>query len=233
MNSYIDFHSHILYGIDDGARTIEESISIIKKLVKIGFKEIVLTPHYRQPYFKNNKEKQKVLKELNKELKDLKIDVKLYLANEVAITTNIIKLIKDKQISLLNNYLFLELPFNSKIHNLEKIIYELQENNINIILVHPERYSYFTKEDYQKLIDLDILFQVNYESISGKYGNDAKKKVKYLYKNNLVEFISSDIHHENSNFYKIFSKVERKIIKIVGIEKYKDLTYNNMKKIID
>ena len=221
MNKYIDCHSHILFGIDDGAKTIEDSVNIIKELIKLGFESIILTPHYR------------VLNKLRIRLMQEDININLYLANEVKITSNILELISKDEIELYGNYLFLELPFDTKIHNLEKYIYELQDSNINIILVHPERYNYLTKEDYQRLLDYDVLFQTNYESIIGKYGFNAKKRVKYLLKNNMVTFIASDVHKTTTPLFKYFDKIKKKTIKLVGEENFKKLTYDNIKKVID
>ena len=160
------------------------------------------------------------------------INIKLHLANEVRITSNMIELIDKDEITLLNNYIFLELPFNSRINNLKNVIYDLQSNNINVILVHPERYPYLSFDEYQDLIDSDVLFQVNYESIIGKYGMNAKKRVKKLYKKNMVNFIATDVHRPTTRLFTEFDKIEKKIIKIVGEDTYKDLTYNNIKKVI-
>lgn len=228
----IDIHSHILYGIDDGSKTLETSLEIIKKMVNLGFEEIVLTPHYISYYHANNKIKKNILKEINSCLKKEKINVKLHLANEVRITSDILGLIKKDEISLLNNYIFLELPFNNRINNLKEIIYELQSNNINVIIVHPERYPYLEYSEYQELIDSDVELQVNYESITGKYGKEAKKRVKYLLKNNMVNYIATDVHRPTSKLFDNFKKIEKKITKIVGEEEYNNLTYYNMKKII-
>ena len=233
MNSYIDCHSHILYGIDDGANDIEASIKILKQLESLGFKEVVLTPHYRGTFLANNSLKEKLFDELTKKVKEENINIKLYLANEVKITSNILELKEKEEIKLLGNYLFLELPFDIKIHNLDKIIYNLQSNNINVILVHPERYNYLSYNDYKKLIDSDVLFQVNYESIIGKFGLRAKIMIKYLYKNDMVDFIATDVHHATSSLFPKFSTIEKKIIKLIGEYKYRDLVYNNIKKVLD
>ena len=232
MNSYIDCHSHILYGIDDGSKNIEQSIEILNNLSKLGFKEVVLTPHYISYYHANNSIKRQLFNDLKERINRENINIKLYLANEVRITSNILDLIKKDEISLLGNYLFLELPFNNRIYNLDKIIYELQANNINVVLVHPERYNYLSKDEYQKLIDSDVLFQVNYESIVGKYGFNAKKRAKYLLKNNMVSFLATDVHKSSAILFKDFDKIKNKIIKIVGEETFNDLSYNNMKEII-
>lgn len=233
MNNYIDCHSHILFGIDDGSKDIDMSIEIIKKMVDLGFKEIVLTPHYISYYHANNQIKKGILFNLEKRLATEGIDIKLYLANEVRITSDILGLIKNDEISLLGNYLFLELPFDQRIYNLDSIIYELQSNNINIILVHPERYAYLSKADYQKLLDSDVIFQANYESIIGKYGSGAKKRVKYLLDNNMITLLATDVHRPTTMMFKEWDKIERKIKKFVGSEVYKDLTYNNINNIIN
>ena len=233
MNNYIDCHSHILYGIDDGSKDIDMSVDIIKKMYNLGFKEIVLTPHYISYYHANNEVKREILSNLERKIQEENIDVKLYLANEVRITSNILDLINKDEISLLGNYIFLELPFDTKIYNLDKIIYELQTNDINIILVHPERYAYLSKDDYQKLLDSDVIFQSNYESIIGKYGFGAKKKVKYLLENNMVTLLATDVHRPTTMMFSEWEKIERKIKKFVGSEQYKNLTYNNIKNILD
>ena len=233
MNNYIDCHSHILYGIDDGSKDIDMSIEIIKNMVKLGFKEIVLTPHFISYYHANNALKKELLVNLKNRLIRENIDIKLYLANEVRTTSDMLSLIKNDEITLLGNYLFLELPFDQRIYNLDNIIYELQTNDINIILVHPERYAYLTKEDYQKLIDSDVLFQANYESIVGKYGSGAKKRVKYLLENNMIYMLGTDVHRPTTIMFKEWEKIERKIKKFIGQEEYKNLTYNNIKNIID
>ena len=233
MNKFMDCHSHILFGIDDGAKTIENSISILTKMQALGFESIILTPHYRGRYLANNKEKQEVLDKLNSALKDNNINIKLYLANEVKITSNMLELINNDTIKTINNYLFLELPFDTKIYNLKKIIYELQSNNIKVILVHPERYSYMTLGDFIELNDNDVYLQVNYESILGKYGIKAKSMVRKLLKKDIVYLLGTDVHRDSTIMFKKFDRMNKKIIRLVGEEQFKNLSYNNIKKIIE
>ena len=233
MNKFIDCHSHILYGIDDGAKTIDDSLNILRKMQELGFESIILTPHYRGTYLANNEEKQKVLNSLEAKLKENNINIRLYLANEVQITSNMIDLINNETIKTFNNYMFLELPFNSKIYNLDKIIYNLQSNGINVVLVHPERYTYLKLEDFQKLVDNDVLMQVNYESIVGKYGFKAKKMAKKLFVNNLVYLLGTDVHRDSTIMFKDFEKIKKKIVKLIGEVEFDNLSYNNVKKIID
>ena len=233
MNKFMDCHSHILFGIDDGAKTIENSISILTKMQALGFESIILTPHYRGRYLANIKEKQEVLDKLNSALKDNNINIKLYLANEVKITSNMLELINNDTIKTINNYLFLELPFDTKIYNLKKIIYELQSNNIKVILVHPERYPYMTLGDFIELNDNDVYLQVNYESILGKYGIKAKSMARKLLKKDIVYLLGTDVHRDSTIMFKKFDRMNKKIIRLVGEEQFKNLSYNNIKKIIE
>ncbi len=101
----IDIHSHILYGIDDGSKSLEESINIIKEHIKMGFTDIVVTPHYieNSKYETNNIDKNNLLENLKKEIKKQNIKINLYLGNEVFINNNLEELINKNEISKINN----------------------------------------------------------------------------------------------------------------------------------
>lgn len=235
----IDMHNHILYGIDDGCKTIEESIETIKNMKKIGFNNIVLTPHYiEDSSFKaNNNLKLQRLEILKEELLKNNIDVNLFLGNEIFINESINELIINKEIRSINNtsYILIELPFNNQILNLDDYLYELKLKGYKIIIAHPERYTYF-KDNYEearKLYDSGVLFQVNYGSIIGQYGSSSLKLVKKLLKDDMVDFISTDIHKPSSSLFDKFDDIKHKIIKIIGEDKFKDISYNNILKVIN
>ncbi len=235
----IDMHNHILYGIDDGCKTIEESIETIKNMKKIGFNSIVLTPHYiEDSSFKaNNNLKLQKLEILKEELLKNNIDVNLFLGNEIFINESINELIINKEIRSINNtrYILIELPFNNQILNLDDYLYELKLKGYKIIIAHPERYTYF-KDNYEearKLYDSGVLFQVNYGSIIGQYGSSSLKLVKKLLKDDMVDFISTDIHKPSSSLFDKFDDIKHKIIKIIGEDKFKDISYNNILKVIN
>ena len=230
----IDMHCHILYGIDDGCKTIEESIETIRNMKSVGFNTIVLTPHYiEDSLFKANNnlklERLEILKE--------DIDVNLFLGNEIFINESINELIINKEIRSINNtrYILIELPFNNQILNLDDYLYELKLKGYKIIIAHPERYTYF-KDNYEearKLYDSGVLFQVNYGSIIGQYGSSSLKLVKKLLKDDMVNFISTDIHKPSSSLFDKFDDIKHKIIKIIGEDKFKDISYNNILKVIN
>jgi len=229
-----DIHSHILFDVDDGAKNIEESIELLKKLKEIGFKNIILTPHYIEgsEYSSKNPEKKEKFNQIKEELLNQKIDINIYLGNEIFINNNIYELIKNGEIRTLNNtrYILVELPFHNQIVNLEDIIYELKIKGLIPIIAHPERYTYFQKnyKEVDKLREEGFLFQGNYASILGYYGKESQKLLKYMLKKQYIDYLGTDIHR-TSKTYVIdnFQKIEKQIIKIAKKDYYEEIKENN------
>ena len=134
MDNYIDIHSHVLHQIDDGRKTIEQSLEIIKEYKQMGFSDIILTPHYIEDtkYTSKNNEKIKKINELKTLIKKENIDINLHTGNEVYITDNILKLLKKDEISTISNsrYILIELPMHNEIANLKEIIFNLLSHDI-------------------------------------------------------------------------------------------------------
>lgn len=233
----IDIHCHLLYGIDDGSKSIKESIEAIKELKEVGYTDIILTPHYIKDsnYNSSYKNNIKLLNTLKKELESLSIDINLYLGNEIYIDNDILKLLQENEISSLNDtkYTLIELPMSGEYENYEEIFKELIDNGIKVILAHPERYYSFQK-DYNKVLELEeigVLFQSNIESIIGKYGKGAKKMIKRLLKDRKITFLATDMHHVKHD-YNDYYKAYKKIQKIISLEEFNKLVNVNPKKII-
>lgn len=228
----IDFHSHILPGIDDGSRNYEESKAIIKEAKLAGFDKIISTSHYAYNCYEVPEYKRKdLIFELNQEDDSPEI----ILGSEIFITFNIVDLIKDFKASTINgtNYVLFELPLKHTVPNLKDIINKLKENNYRLILAHPERYSVVQSNfDYlYELQEMGILFQSNYASILGYYGHSAKVTVKKMLKKQLVSFLGSDVHRPET-IYKTLPNSMKKISKLVSQDYLLDLTNNNAEKIL-
>lgn len=234
----IDTHSHLLYGIDDGCKSLDESISIIKKYNEIGINKIILTPHYIKDssYDSTKINNQKIMSILKKELKKQNIKTTLYLGNEIYIDEDIELLIKQNKISSLNNskYLLIELPMSGEKENYMDIFLDLISNGYKVVLAHPERYISFQK-DFTKIYDLQdigVLFQCNIGSILGDYGKKAKKTLIRLLKCDSVFMFGTDIHHKKKD-YNFLEKATKKLKKYVTEEQLEDLLENNAKKILN
>ena len=183
----IDFHSHILPQIDDGSKSLEETIRMLEEAKDVGFEKIISTSHYMEKYYEVDEEKRlQLIKQINFQ------DIELYLGSEIYVTNEIVQLLKEKKASTINNsrYVLYELPMHSKNMNDKEIIYRFVENGYVPIIAHPERYSYVQDdiEYVEELAEMGALFQSNYGSIIGMYGEKAKKTVKKLLKQNLIHF---------------------------------------------
>ena len=232
----IDFHTHILPNIDDGSRSIDETFNLIKEAKEVGFDGIILTSHYIENFYETDVPERDVwVKAISENLGVKGIDTDLYLANEIYISENMMGLLEQQKASTINNscYVLFELPLNEEPLNLYDVIYSLQENKLIPILAHPERYSFVQKEPelIYDLIEKGCLMQANYGSIIGQYGVKAEYIVKKFLENNMIHFLGSDVHRQNSIYPKIPFALE-KIKEIVGEEKLEELTTINPKLVL-
>lgn len=235
MDRKIDIHTHILPGIDDGATNVEESMEIIHYLYNQGITDIVLTSHYIEntKYNYNQVSRNQILTVLRNNLNNDKIH--LYLGNEVYLSENVIDLLEQHEISTINNtkYMLIELPLTGCLNNFQNILCALSDYGIVPIIAHPERYQFLQKNFHRvsELLEFNCLLQCNIDSIYGKYGKKAKKLMKWLLKNDLVQFVATDTHYVEDK--KILEKSYKKLRKLVGEEKYQDLVYRNPLKVLN
>ena len=233
----IDIHSHLIPNVDDGAKSPEETIELIKEAREAGITDIILTPHYIINSYEQNAETLILLKDkLQQIINSENIKVNLHIGMEVYITDDLVEILKQNKILTLagSKYLLMELPLNTNVQYLDMVIFKLIENNIIPIIAHPERYK-FVQEDPSKvreLIESGCLIQSNIGSILGIYGKKAKKTIKYLLKNDLINFIATDTHRKNT-IYPLLEKGIKKIEKITGKEKAEELTNLNVQKILN
>lgn len=197
----IDIHSHILPGIDDGARTLGDSIDIVQELVSQGVTDIIATPHYITDtiYTSGREENVKLLEKLRQALAEAGITTNVFLGNEIFIDIDIAKLLKQKVVSTLadSEYVLVEFSLNEEYPNYVDILGNLMEQGYKVILAHPERYL-IAQRDYgvlENLCDMGVLMQCNLGSFIGRYGKSAEKLAVRLAKENRIFAVGSDIHH--------------------------------------
>jgi len=195
---FVDMHSHVLPGIDDGAKTPEDSIALIKKMMELGIKKIIATPHIMADFYKNTPETiNGALDILKAELKKQQIDIEIHAAAEHYFDETFEPLInKRKLMTMGDNYVLFEYPFMSPPPNAYTVIQKMMEwGEYKPILAHPERYSYMNMDAIANLRGWGCNMQLNTISLTGYYGKHVKKRAEAMVDNNLVDFISSDMHH--------------------------------------
>lgn len=229
----IDFHSHILPGIDDGSRNLEQSIAMVNEAKEAGFTKIISTSHYMENYYEcNERDRRQLLKKVQENVQG----IELILGNEIYITNNIIELLQNGQASSINGtkYVLFEFPLiTTRPMNDKEVIYRLVENGYIPIIAHPERYPFIQENpDYLfELEEMGALFQANYGCIIGMYGLKAKKTLKILLKNNLISFFGSDVHRPEQVYNKM-PKIIKKLKKIISNEEFEEFTEINPEKVL-
>ena len=202
-----DLHCHILPGVDDGAKTMEDSIEMARLAVSEGITHILVTPHHMNRNWIN--EKQSVLSLMNdvqKELDEKEINLTLFPGQEIRIYGELIEDIEKDKILFIDEgeqYLLIEFPTPSIPSFSERLFYELQAIGKTPIIVHPERNRVF-QEDPNKLkafVEKGALAQLTAVSYTGGLGKKIKKLSKQMIEANLVHFIASDAHNTSSRAF--------------------------------
>lgn len=198
---YADIHSHILFGVDDGAKTISDTEFLLKAMVDLRFSKCITTPHTMTYVWENTNEsinnKQGIV---SKSLPELTSALKLEAASEYLIDDEFVKLFKTKPLlTLKDNYVLIEMSYLNPPIQLYDIIFELQVAGYIPVLAHPERYSFFHNsfENYKKLKKAGCYFQINLLSSVGYYGKDVAVTAQKLLELGMIDFAGSDIHHKN------------------------------------
>ena len=194
----VDFHSHLIPGIDDGCATAEESIENIIELKKQGINKIITTPHIFSEAYPNTPEIiLEKLDYLKEKLNERNIDIDISAAAEYYLDDWFCKNYKKIKLLTVNeNHLLVETNYMERPHYLEQILFDLQTDGYKIILAHPERYNYLLQDfkQFDKLFDTGIYFQCNLLSFTGYYSPQIKKAAMYLLKNKMIHLVGSDIH---------------------------------------
>jgi protein-tyrosine phosphatase len=194
----VDMHSHVLPGIDDGAQNVGESIFLIKKMMDVGIKKIIATPHIMVDFYRNTPEIiNAALETLKVELKKENIEIEIEAAAEHYFDETFEKRVDEKRLMTMgDNYALFEYSFVSPPPNAFQVIQKMIEwGEYKPVLAHPERYSYMTVEEIANLRAWGCNMQLNTISLTGYYGKEVKKKAEAMVDNDIVDFISSDMHH--------------------------------------
>jgi protein-tyrosine phosphatase len=197
---FVDIHSHLLPGIDDGAKDLETSIALIQKMASYGIQNFITTPHILGDVYPNTPEViKRKLKEVTDELKRRNLlDISISAAAEYMMDEKFTDLIEKEQLlTLKDNLVLVEMSYFSPPINLYEILFQLQLKGYKPILAHPERYNTYHNnfKEYYKLKRAGCLFQLNLLSLTEHYGKHIQKTTEKLLKENMYDFVGTDAHH--------------------------------------
>jgi len=197
----VDMHSHLIPGIDDGARTMEDSLQLIGRMHEIGFSRLITTPHIQSEFYKNTPEIiLSGLQRLKTALADASIPVQVEAAAEYLLDDGFEdKMNAGNLLSFGDKYILVELSYYSPNPNLKSFIFNLQVDGYKVILAHPERYTYWFNDfsKYEDLKNRGVFFQLNTVSLAGFYPDPIRKFAEMLINKEMIDFIGSDMHNMN------------------------------------
>jgi tyrosine-protein phosphatase YwqE len=216
-----DMHSHLIPGIDDGSKSMEESIDLVRRLADFGLSKIITTPHIMSEYYRNTPEIINMgLEDLRKAVKQEGIAIEIEAAAEYYMDEIFLEKVKsgEQMLTFGDNYILVETGFINKPQMLLDIIFHLEMAGYKPILAHPERYQYLImdKKLQEELFERKLLFQVNLLSFTGFYSKQVKDFGEMLVDKGVVALLGTDCHNARyldmletlPKYQKIYEKIQ-------------------------
>ncbi len=205
----LDIHTHIVPGVDDGAKDLNTSLSMIEKEINEGVDSIVFTPH---SYCHKDVSKSEILDSFNKlenAIKEKFPTLKYYLGQEIYYDKSTFKKLENNEYISINNtkYILIEFDYYITLDELEEIIYSIRLKGYEPIIAHIERYNINLKDYYKLKEKTNVLMQVN-----TKFLIENKHKAKKMIKDKIIDYVASDCHsldHRPPNLGKVKKIIEK------------------------
>ncbi len=193
----VDIHNHLLPGIDDGSKTVMESIEYISKMMNLGFEKLICTPHIFKELYPNTAETINPALQLVKDaLSAAGLKIEISSAAEYMVDENF--KISGDLLCLPSKNILIEMSYLNETPNIEKTIFDLQIKGYSVILAHPERYNFYHSDlrRLKRYKDMGVLLQLNLLSVAGYYGKEVKKAAEYIIESKLYDVAGTDLHHD-------------------------------------
>lgn len=196
----VDYHAHWLPGIDDGAKNIQDSLSMLKSFQELGYQRLVATPHIIADLYPNQSEDIKlVLESVKIAAARAGVDLELYAAAEYMLDEGFYAFLeKNDLLCIKDNLVLIEQSMLQPMPGVKEKIFALQVKGYLPVLAHPERYGFLHSkklERYREYKDMGCLFQLNLLSLMGYYGKPVAQTAGQLLKAGYYDLAGSDAHH--------------------------------------
>ena len=197
----LDFHSHILPGIDDGATDIDNAVELVSAMKGWGFEKITCTPHINALYPNKPSDIERAFDALQMALEDRHVDIQIVTSAEYRLVPETWPQVLEKNwiMPIEDKYILTELPISKKeemkdIKPLEEFR-KLVSMGLTPILPHPERYFYLSHDELLRYVDAGVVIQCNYGSLAGLYGTESRDRARSLVDEGIVTFYGTDMHN--------------------------------------
>ena len=212
-----DIHNHLLPGVDDGFQNAESSLKAISRMASCGCREIVFTPHMNPDVYPEESEAhfREVYASFVPQIPP-ELGIRTHLAAEYMVVNGFEERAEhpEELLTFPDGGILVEMSYFFRSGNLEQTLFELNMAGLNPILAHPERYLYMagSLRDFEKFQDTGCRFQMNFASVSGKYGPESIKILSHLLDEGMYSFVATDLH-SNVQLESILESVPHKKIR--------------------
>ena len=222
-----DVHAHLLPGIDDGPRTMEEALLLIEGLMELGYEKLVTTPHIMEAQYGNTAPGiLERLAEVRTAISEKGWRIELHAAAEYMIDSQFYALLEAGELlPVYDRYILVEFPRLSKPVGLQNLFFRMQVKGYFPVLAHPERYLFFDNDNtgLEKIRDMGVLFQVNLLSLAGYYGSAVRRRAKELMSRKWADLLGTDLHNERQLHMLQQLAGDRQICKAIMKQPFKNL----------
>lgn len=196
---YIDIHSHVLPGVDDGAQDLEQSVAMLRQAQDNGIQQMIVTPHQKEGrHCVSPRRMKKMTEQLQSIAAQEDVHVKLYCGNELYYRSGLVSLLQSGEVCTLagSSYALIEFSPADEFSYIRNGLYQILSAGYYPILAHGERYRCLLNQQkrIRELIELGCYLQVNAESVLGKLGFGVRHYLQRLFQERLVHFVSTDAH---------------------------------------
>lgn len=193
LDGAVDYHCHILPGVDDGVRNLDKSLTALSYYEEAGVTEVWLTPHIMEDYPNSTCQ---LRQGFNKLCAAYNGPIIMHLASENMLDSTFEQRFHDNDLLTMGQgtHLLVETSYFNPPIQLYQTLNEISRRGLFPVLAHPERYLYMTLKDYDRLKDMGVKFQLSIMSLAGVYGDGAAAKARHLLLEGKYDFYGSDLH---------------------------------------
>lgn len=235
-SGYIDTHSHILPGLDDGPATLAGAVEMARVALKNGITKIIATPHHNNYHRPPISEILASLELLRAALRKDDVAVEVYSGNELRISPDLPRELRDREVFPLaeSSYILFEFPFEGIPLFAEEIIFRLRVDGWNPVLAHPERIYDIQRKPARltRYVDLGCIVQVNSNSLTGELDRVSRDTAIELLKRGQVDILATDSHSPDRRIPD-FTEALEIAAKYVGPERAQQFVRDNPAKIFE
>jgi protein-tyrosine phosphatase len=235
----IDLHCHILPGVDDGPKNLDESLEMVRIFKEAGYSRVVATPHQvpGTTWMLSIEDIKQKLAELNQAIKIEGLELDVLAGMEIAFDPLIPDLLEKDQLLTLGKtpYVLIETPFQQLPLGWEQVIFAILSKGYFILLAHPERCAQLAANPQLvgRLIEAGVYLQVNWDSFLGYHGRAALRMAHYLAESGCIHCLATDSHNPQERHAAHVKLAAAKIQKLIGPEKLERIASENPRRVLE